>query len=365
MNPRTLSRCLTMASSWPALESTGASRRALYGRTRTALVEALRKFDPPLSDSEITRERLSLEAAIRKVEAGAVHGSRVEASGALTLAKVEAGDPPASDQESDADRSMTSGLQPAPDVPLPNSEPMPKEKPDAMNVVEDEAHLPVRDRNQERIAVPPTADAAREPFAAPRAAGVNADAGAASVAHTRSRTQQLEPVPFRGHRARGLLVGPSSDDPDLDRFRLSLETAFRAIEADPADSRNERKRDGKPAADSEAARARTGRQSNNGATASVPDLDDVILSLEGALRNAQATAVESRIEVKPDAKQADPIGTLLPGRANVTEARPEANREERARLCRRGSLNRASSSPGPQPGPPFSITSNVESNPGS
>src|SRR5713226_2768416 len=134
-----------MARAVAALDkSTGASRRALYGRMRTALVEALRKVDPPLSESEITRERLSLENAIRKVEAEAVHRAWVEASGASTLAKVEAAEQPAPDQESappDADRSIA--LEPAPDVPLPSSEPMPEEKPDAMSVVEDEAHSPV------------------------------------------------------------------------------------------------------------------------------------------------------------------------------------------------------------------------------
>lgn len=141
-----------MARAVAALDkSAGASRRALYGRTRTALVEALRKVDPPLSESEITQERLSLENAIRKVEAEAVHRAWVEASGASTLAKVEAGERPASDQESDADRSIASGLEPAPDVPLPSSEPMPEEKPDAMSMVKDEAHSPVLvpDRSQE------------------------------------------------------------------------------------------------------------------------------------------------------------------------------------------------------------------------
>jgi hypothetical protein len=50
-------------------KSTGEARRALYERARSALVTQLRNVDPPLSESEITRERLSLEEAIRKVEA--------------------------------------------------------------------------------------------------------------------------------------------------------------------------------------------------------------------------------------------------------------------------------------------------------
>jgi hypothetical protein len=58
--------------------NTGESRRALYGRARTMLWEQLRKQEPPLSDAEITRERLSLEAAIRKFEADAIRRPRKE-----------------------------------------------------------------------------------------------------------------------------------------------------------------------------------------------------------------------------------------------------------------------------------------------
>jgi hypothetical protein len=56
--------------------NTGESRRALYGRARAALCEQLRGHQPPLTDSEITRERLSLEAAIRKFEAEAIRRPR-------------------------------------------------------------------------------------------------------------------------------------------------------------------------------------------------------------------------------------------------------------------------------------------------
>lgn len=52
--------------------NTGENRRALYERARTALVNQLRGVDPPLDESEITRERLALEEAIRKVEAESV-----------------------------------------------------------------------------------------------------------------------------------------------------------------------------------------------------------------------------------------------------------------------------------------------------
>src|SRR6185436_2183200 len=57
----------------------GESRRALYERARAALIQQLRGVDPPLSESEITRERLALEEAIRKVEAEAARSSRADA----------------------------------------------------------------------------------------------------------------------------------------------------------------------------------------------------------------------------------------------------------------------------------------------
>ncbi len=59
-------------------KSSGEARRALYERARTALVTQLRSVDPPLSESEITKERLALEDAIRKVEADAARKARAE-----------------------------------------------------------------------------------------------------------------------------------------------------------------------------------------------------------------------------------------------------------------------------------------------
>jgi hypothetical protein len=59
-------------------KSTGESRRTLYERARTALLAQLRNLDPPLPETEITRERLLLEEAIRKVEADAARQQRVE-----------------------------------------------------------------------------------------------------------------------------------------------------------------------------------------------------------------------------------------------------------------------------------------------
>jgi hypothetical protein len=60
----------------------GESRRALYERARAALIAQLRSVEPPLSESEITRERLSLEEAVRKVESEAAQRARDARSGA-------------------------------------------------------------------------------------------------------------------------------------------------------------------------------------------------------------------------------------------------------------------------------------------
>src|SRR3977135_599956 len=54
----------------------GESRRAVYERARAALIAQLRSVQPPLSESEITRERLSLEEAVRKVESEAAQRAR-------------------------------------------------------------------------------------------------------------------------------------------------------------------------------------------------------------------------------------------------------------------------------------------------
>lgn len=50
-------------------ESTPETRRMIYERARTALLQQLRSLEPPLSEADIARERLSLDDVIRRVEA--------------------------------------------------------------------------------------------------------------------------------------------------------------------------------------------------------------------------------------------------------------------------------------------------------
>src|SRR5437588_26066 len=58
-------------------KNTGDARRTLYERARTALVDQLRGVSPALSESDVTRERLALEEAIRKVEAEAARHMKI------------------------------------------------------------------------------------------------------------------------------------------------------------------------------------------------------------------------------------------------------------------------------------------------
>jgi len=61
-------------------DATGESRRAIYERASAALLAQLRTISPPFTEAEITRERLALEDAVRKVEEEAAqraHDARV------------------------------------------------------------------------------------------------------------------------------------------------------------------------------------------------------------------------------------------------------------------------------------------------
>jgi hypothetical protein len=119
----------------------GESRRALYERARAALIAQLRGVDPPLSESEITRERLSLEEAVRKVESEAAQRARdASRSGEAARAggdRVRAGDAlrantrPAARPAEPAPPLPSAQAQPAATPPL--SRPRPASPPPARN----------------------------------------------------------------------------------------------------------------------------------------------------------------------------------------------------------------------------------------
>ena len=105
----------------------GESRRALYERARSALIAQLRSVQPPLSESEITRERLSLEEAVRKVEFEAAQRAR-DASRPGGAARSSSGDafrranarpPEAGSPSSPAAPSSTVSRPPRPAAPPP------------------------------------------------------------------------------------------------------------------------------------------------------------------------------------------------------------------------------------------------------
>jgi hypothetical protein len=49
-------------------EAPSESRPTIYERARAALLAELRTINPPFTEAEITRERLALEEAVRRVE---------------------------------------------------------------------------------------------------------------------------------------------------------------------------------------------------------------------------------------------------------------------------------------------------------
>ena len=136
----------------------GESRRALYERARAALIAQLRSVQPPLSESEITRERLSLEEAVRKVESEAAQrardASRAAAGGTGASGGSRAGDAfrraNANARASETTGQTTAAAQataPAPARPRPLSPPPPPSPPSR----NDRPPLGQEERGQERV----------------------------------------------------------------------------------------------------------------------------------------------------------------------------------------------------------------------
>src|SRR5436190_8425910 len=97
-------------------KSTGEARRTIYDRARNALVAQLSSVDPPLNDSDITRERLALEDAIRKVEAEASRKARTEPPNPEPASKVRAPDAKRWEAASKWDEPPTSSAEEPPPV---------------------------------------------------------------------------------------------------------------------------------------------------------------------------------------------------------------------------------------------------------
>jgi len=134
--------------------STGEGRRALYERARAALVGQLRAIEPPLSEADITRERLALEDAIRKVEAETVRKSRTERPAVPPRPSPAAPIPPA----------PKASLQPAAPVPPPRERfsPIPPPRPEPRTEPRVEMGRPAPPRSE-----PPGLRMQSEPAPAP------------------------------------------------------------------------------------------------------------------------------------------------------------------------------------------------------
>jgi hypothetical protein len=102
-------------------KNTGDARRALYERAREALVAQLRGVTPALDESDVTRERLALEEAVRKVEGESARQStsRSETSGrvkAPVFPRWDEPEPPAQEP---------AAQEPAAQEPDPEADPEP------------------------------------------------------------------------------------------------------------------------------------------------------------------------------------------------------------------------------------------------
>jgi hypothetical protein len=174
-------------------KNTGDARRSLYERAREALVAQLRGVTPALDESDVTRERLSLEEAIRKVEG---ESARQSTSRSETALRVKAPEFPRWDES-----------EPAPE-PEPEPEPDPRpptRRPQAMPRQDGRAARPVAaarakvdPRHADPNYDPPTPpepvrqDPPRRPQPMPRQDG-RPVAGQAPFARAKGEPRHVEP----------------------------------------------------------------------------------------------------------------------------------------------------------------------------
>ncbi len=144
-------------------KNTGENRRALYERARTALVAQLRGVTPALDESEITRERLALEEAIRRIEAEAARQAR-EASRPPPPPR-PAPPPPRESlppREASPRRELPQRPAQAPLPPRPSETPIPR-RPSPSTSLSDEAMKGFRDVVSDPNAVAASHQAAPPP----------------------------------------------------------------------------------------------------------------------------------------------------------------------------------------------------------
>ncbi|WP_298254837.1 hypothetical protein [Bradyrhizobium sp.] len=201
----------------------GESRRALYERARAALIAQLRSVEPPLSESEITRERLSLEEAVRKVESEAAQRARdaarpadptrngPRASGALRANARPAARPSENAAAAAQPQQAPRSRQPAP-PPLPRNDRPPPGQDRQPQVSMQDSPLPP---GRERPATPrrgPEGNNGAEPSGMRGFRDITADAddlGRAAAQASRAARKTYANVP--------------SPSPEFDRLEPSME----------------------------------------------------------------------------------------------------------------------------------------------
>ncbi|MFG1478306.1 hypothetical protein V5F53_06515 [Xanthobacter sp. V4C-4] len=106
-------------------QNTAEARKAVFDRARTALLRQLRGVDPPLPEGEITRERLTLEEAIRRLEAEHAPQDNVKPSPEPEPASKPAAKPAATDAPATAPAVADGPAKPEPVAPVASAPPSP------------------------------------------------------------------------------------------------------------------------------------------------------------------------------------------------------------------------------------------------
>jgi len=167
-------------------EPTGESRRSIYEKARTALVAQLKSFDPPLSASEITQQRLQLEDAIRKVESESAKGLLSQALNRAALPERPA--PTPQPAIAPAPQAAPSPQQPA--TPTPSAPPASQTRSPQPETV---THPPLT-ASPDRLEQEPTGQT-RPPLTRPQMTPPTTTGAAASM---RMARPQFEPIARTG-----------------------------------------------------------------------------------------------------------------------------------------------------------------------
>jgi hypothetical protein len=207
----------------------GEARRALYERARAALIAQLRGVQPPLSESEITRERLSLEEAVRKVESEAAQRAREARGGSRAgdaLRRNRPGEAPAA--------GGPAGPSIRPRAPAPPTPPPPPSRNDRPPLGQEGQPRPPRDLRGEappsRPQPPPVVDMPDPPLppanraGGPRRAADDQAPGVRGFRDIAADTEDLGRAAAQANRAaRRTYANVPSPSPEFDRVEPSLE----------------------------------------------------------------------------------------------------------------------------------------------